>query len=137
MCAEAKGDLVAFYGTLMSAFDWQQRIGVAAMLRLRGVCTIAGALYDMGEWPSLVREPGVVSGELFEVLDAHVFVELDRFEGCDPGDPDSPYRRERLELLSPAVEAWVYIAQGTVPRQRRIASGSWYERVGRGPAPGR
>jgi gamma-glutamylcyclotransferase (GGCT)/AIG2-like uncharacterized protein YtfP len=123
---------VAFYGTLMSGFEFQRQLGVHDALRLVGSCRIAGRLYDMGEWPTLVLGGGVVHGELFEVLDGGVFVELDRFEECYPEDlARSRYLRQPVALIAPAVRAWVYVANEPVPAAGQISSGSWYERVGR------
>ncbi|HXR29137.1 MAG TPA: gamma-glutamylcyclotransferase family protein [Solirubrobacteraceae bacterium] len=117
---------LAFYGTLMSGFDTLDELGVRAKLRLLGPCRIAGRLFDLGEWPTLVRGGGVAHGELFEILDASVFATLDPFEDYRPGDPArSSYLRVRVALLAPAVEAWVYVASETPPSAREITSGSW------------
>jgi gamma-glutamylcyclotransferase (GGCT)/AIG2-like uncharacterized protein YtfP len=119
---------LVFYGTLMSAFDTLDRLGVRERLRLVGPCAIRGRLFDMGEWPSLVPGDGVVEGELFEILDESVFATLDPFEDCFPGDPQrSSYLRLSVELLRPAVRAWLYVANGQQPPSGRlIASGSWH-----------
>ena len=73
MPAARPAEHLVFYGTLMSAFDTLDELGVREQLRLVGACTLAGRLYDMGEWPSLALGGGIVHGELFEVLDAGVF----------------------------------------------------------------
>lgn len=128
-----RAELVAFYGTLMSGFEWQERLGVGAQLRLVGPCRIPGVLFDLGEWPTLVEREGVVEGELFEVLDARIFAELDPFEDYDPRDPDaSRYLRVSRRLIEPDVEAWVYVANEPVDPAREIPSGSWYEWVTHG-----
>ncbi|HMD52397.1 MAG TPA: gamma-glutamylcyclotransferase family protein, partial [Solirubrobacteraceae bacterium] len=86
-----------------------------------------GRLFDMGEWPTLVLGGGIVHGELFEVLDVAVFAKLDPFEECDPADPGrSRYTRERVALVEPETEAWVYVANEPVPHDALIESGSWY-----------
>ena len=129
MPAARPAEHLAFYGTLMSAFDTLDELGVREQLRLVGACTLAGRLYDMGEWPSLVLGGGIVRGELFEVLDAGVFVTLDPFEECYPADPvHSRYRRETVALIEPAVRAWVYVADEPMSPSALIPSGSWYER---------
>ena len=100
MPAVRPAEHLVFYGTLMSAFDTLDELGIRERLRLVGTCTLAGRLYDMGEWPSLMLGGGIVHGELFEVLDAGVFVALDPFEECYPADPlRSRYRREIVALL--------------------------------------
>lgn len=125
-------ELIAFYGTLMSGFDSLARLGVHEQLRLLGPCRIAGRLFDLGEWPTLVLGEGIVEGELFEVLDARLFTELDPFEDYDPADHSaSSYLRVRSRLLEPALDAWLYVANEPVEERRLIASGSWYSWVGR------
>jgi len=89
--------------------------------------SLEGRLFDMGEWPTLVLGGGIVHGELFEVLDVAVFAKLDPFEECDPADPGrSRYTRERVALVEPETEAWVYVANEPVPHDALIESGSWY-----------
>ena len=130
MRAARPAEHLVLYGTLMSAFDTLDELGVRERLRLVGACTLAGRLYDMGEWPSLALGGGIVHGELFEVLDARVFVTLDRYEECYEHDPArSRYRRETVALLEPALPAWVYVANEQLPAADLIASGSWYARV--------
>ena len=130
MPAARPAEHLVFYGTLMSAFDTLDELGVREQLRLVGACTLAGRLYDMGEWPSLALGGGIVHGELFEVLDAGVFGTLDPFEECYPADPvRSRYRREIVAVLEPVVRAWVYVANEPVPPSGLIPSGSWYERA--------
>ena len=122
---------VAFYGTLMSAFHWLDELQARHLLGLVGPCTIRGRLFDMGEWPTLVLGGGTVHGELFEVLDERVFERLDPFEDYDPADPcASSYTRVAVALLTPAVRAWLYVANGPVPAERHIPSGSWHALLG-------
>jgi gamma-glutamylcyclotransferase (GGCT)/AIG2-like uncharacterized protein YtfP len=128
---------VAFYGTLMSAFDTLERLGARERLRLLGPCRIAGRLFDLGEWPTLVLGAGIAHGELFEVLDPSVFEVLDPFENYDPGDQGrSSYLRVRRRLIRPDLEAWVYVASAVPPGVAPIASGSWYRHRGIRPAAG-
>ena len=136
MPAARPADHLVFYGTLMSAFDTLDELGVREQLRLVGTCTLAGRLYDMGEWPSLVLGGGIVHGELFELLDAGVFEKLDPFEECYPADPlRSRYRREIVALVEPVARAWVYVANEPVPASGLIPSGSWHERAAQKGSP--
>lgn len=111
-------DRIAVYGTLKRAFGVQQRLGVANRLSYVGPCRLRGDLYDLGRYPGLAEGGGEVEAELFEVLDASVVPELDRFEG--PG-----YERRKVELLEPQGRAWVYVLLRRPPESRRIAAGRW------------
>jgi gamma-glutamylcyclotransferase (GGCT)/AIG2-like uncharacterized protein YtfP len=120
--------MLALYGTLMSPFDSLDELGARAHLQLIGPCEIPGRLFDVGEWPSLVTGAGVAHGELFEVLTPAVFSLLDRFEDYDPANPaSSVYIRQRVRLLRPDVDAWVYVANTPLAGARQIPSGSWRE----------
>jgi gamma-glutamylcyclotransferase (GGCT)/AIG2-like uncharacterized protein YtfP len=135
MDAAPPPDLLACYGLLMSGFDAQRRLGAEGALSLVGPCRIPGRLFDMGEWPSLTRGRGIVHGELFQILDQAVFDVLDPFENYRPHDPQrSSYIRSAMMLIEPEVEAWVYIATGSVGEAPAVPSGSWYQHAGlRGP----
>ncbi len=138
MPARLEPSRLALYGTLMSAFGTLEELGVRSRLRLLGPCSVAGRLYDLGEWPTLVLGGGIAHGELFEVLDESVFDTLDPFEEYDPRDRvRSSYLRLRAELLQPAGEAWVYVANHPVSSEHEIACGSWTQWLGeRAAAPG-
>jgi gamma-glutamylcyclotransferase (GGCT)/AIG2-like uncharacterized protein YtfP len=124
-------DLLACYGLLMGGFQAQRELGAESLLRLVGPCRIAGRLRDMGEWPSLTREQGIVQGELFEVLDHGVFELLDPFENYLPHDPrSSSYIRSVMTLIEPEVQAWVYVATDSLGEAPAVPSGSWYEHAG-------
>ena len=126
---------VAFYGTLMSDFQTLDELGARDQLRLLGPCRLAGRLFDLGEWPTLVLGGGIAHGELFEVLDTAVFAKLDPFEDCDPGDhAGSSYLRVRVPLLAPAVQAWVYVSNGPPASAQEIPSGCWRTWIQRGAA---
>lgn len=102
-------DHIAFYGTLCSHTDMQQRLGVADRLRLVGPCRIPGRLTQISGYPAIdtaSAEAGYeVGGELYEVLDALALETLDEYEDVGHG----MYARIRLRLIEPDVEAWVYV----------------------------
>lgn len=119
-------DYIAFYGTLLKQQGVQQALGAAQKLRWVGPCQIPGQLFDLGEYPGLQKGSGVVSGELYEILDPSVLIPLDNYEGCDSANiACSLYVRERVRLISPAVECWVYVYNQPVDGKARIANGIW------------
>ncbi|MEO8601179.1 MAG: gamma-glutamylcyclotransferase family protein [bacterium] len=84
--------------------------------------TVAGALYDLGEYPGLI-EAGAherVPGLVLDIADDAALQRLDRYEGVD----DGIYRRQltRVTLDSGGeVEAWVYVYARSVEARRRVA----------------
>jgi gamma-glutamylcyclotransferase (GGCT)/AIG2-like uncharacterized protein YtfP len=85
------------YGTLMPGLRLE-----AEMLGARfvGPAHIAGRLIDVGHYPGLLQGDGPVTGEVYEVDDAHL-TRLDGVEGVVPGDRDaSQYWREEVTVLS-------------------------------------
>jgi gamma-glutamylcyclotransferase (GGCT)/AIG2-like uncharacterized protein YtfP len=85
------------YGTLMPGLRLE-----AEMLGARfvGSAHIEGRLFDLGHYPGLLQGDGQVTGEVYQVDDAHL-TRLDGVEGVVPGDRDaSQYWREEVTVLS-------------------------------------
>jgi gamma-glutamylcyclotransferase (GGCT)/AIG2-like uncharacterized protein YtfP len=123
---------LAVYGSLRAGHGLPEAPEVQHALRARGPCVIRGRLVDLGDYPGLLDGPGLVQGELFEVLDPDVLRTLDAYEEYDPGDPaGSAYLRRAVTLLRPAIDAWVYIYNGDVDGLPVIASGDWAAHVSR------
>jgi gamma-glutamylcyclotransferase (GGCT)/AIG2-like uncharacterized protein YtfP len=111
------------YGTLRDAGLLAAVIGKDSGWRYLGEGSVAGRLYDAGEYPVLGareeagdRVPGVLI-ELERGEDA--LARLDAYEGVDIG----LYRRQAVavQLSSGAVvEAWAYVYQRSVEGLRRI-----------------
>ena len=65
-----------------------------------GPAQIQGRLIDVGRYPGLLQGEGQVSGEVYEVDDAHL-ARLDVVEDMVPGDRDaSQYWREEVTVLN-------------------------------------
>jgi gamma-glutamylcyclotransferase (GGCT)/AIG2-like uncharacterized protein YtfP len=119
-------ELLAVYGSLQSGMELEGRPELDEALRLVGPCWIAGALYDLGDYPALVRGDGSVLGELYEIIDTQVLALLDWFEQYDENDLDgSAYHRLRVRLLDPAVDAWVYLYNRDLNDVPPIPTGDW------------
>ena len=117
---------LAVYGLLLDG------VGPSAAPRLRDSCRLLGgallpgALLDLGPYPGLVPAPGTVRGELWELLDARVLAEVDRYEGYDPRRPDaSAYVRREIRLVRPAMDAWAYLYVGPRDGLPRVPGGDW------------
>ena len=123
---------IAFYGSLRRSFGVQQRLGIDFRLRYVRSCLLRGRLYDLGEYPALLPGDGRVRAELYEPLDDRLIGFLDEFEGYDPQRPgQSQYLRQRVELIEPRVDAWVYLYNQSVEGRPLVDAGCWesYRRV--------
>jgi len=113
--------LLFAYGTLQEA---RQRDTVlrGASTREIGRGSVAGTLYDLGEYPGLVAEGAArVPGLLIELADEAALALLDAYEGVDEG----LYARIRTPVrldTGDEVEAWVYVYLRPVDGRPRIAS---------------
>jgi gamma-glutamylcyclotransferase (GGCT)/AIG2-like uncharacterized protein YtfP len=118
---------LAVYGSLRRGLGLPDEPDVRASLFDRGPCTIAGILYDLGEYPGLVPGDGRVVGELYELRDPAVLVELDRYEEYDARDRHgSLFVRRAVRLIEPPLlDAWVYWFNGDVGARAPVPAGDW------------
>jgi gamma-glutamylcyclotransferase (GGCT)/AIG2-like uncharacterized protein YtfP len=98
------------YGTLMPGLRLEAEMHGA---RFMGPAQVPGRLVDLGRYPGLLQGDGQVTGEVFEVDDAHL-ARLDGVEGMVPGDrAASHYWREQVTvtggpLQGQQVQTYVY-----------------------------
>lgn len=121
------------YGTLMRGECRHHHIERCKPVRIEPA-TVAGKLFDYGEYPGLVAGPAHgasrVRGELIEFHDIEPVVALlDRVEGvrANPSAADE-YRRMIVEVAlsdGTRVPAWAYVAARIPPGARWIRSGNW------------
>jgi gamma-glutamylcyclotransferase (GGCT)/AIG2-like uncharacterized protein YtfP len=85
------------YGTLMPGLRLQAEMHGA---RFVATAQVQGRLVDVGRFPGLLQGEGAVTGEVYEVDDAHL-ARLDVVEGMVRGDrAASQYWREEVLVLS-------------------------------------
>jgi gamma-glutamylcyclotransferase (GGCT)/AIG2-like uncharacterized protein YtfP len=85
------------YGTLMPGLRLEAQMHGAQFL---GPAQVPGRLVDLGRYPGLLQGDGQVTGEVYEVDDAHL-ARLDGVEGVVPGErAASQYWRENVTVLS-------------------------------------
>lgn len=117
---------LALYGSLMACVGGLERLGDTSALSYVGPCTILGRLVDLGRYPGLVPQEGLVEAELYEVTDPAIWDVLDRFEGYRRHNTNlSLYVRRRTRLHEPDRDAWVYIYNKPAAGLPVIRGGSW------------
>lgn len=133
MLQAKKGDLIALYGSLMRGLGAMDGISVGDRLRFVAPCKIEGQLFDLGAYPGLREGLGIVTGEVFDILDPEVIAVLDEFEDFLPDEPDeSDYVRKRVRLIEPErTTAWVYVYNHVPPPSGLIEAGDWRAHLAR------
>jgi gamma-glutamylcyclotransferase (GGCT)/AIG2-like uncharacterized protein YtfP len=132
-------DYLVVYGSLMRGLGPDHQPDFTDRLEYVGDVRVPGALYEVVEgsyrYPGLKlfeepesrflhpgrrtsrheerlkeRTEAATVAELYRVLDATVFEEVDAWEHYDATDPEnSPYVRRILRMIDPAVDAWIYV----------------------------
>ena len=102
--------LLFIYGTLMPGLRLEAEMQGA---RFVGAAQVLGRLVDVGRYPGFISGDGVVTGEVYDVDDAHL-ARLDGVEDMVPGDrAASEYWREEVTVASgplqgQSVQTYVY-----------------------------
>ena len=125
------------YGTLRHDPAHEMFQVLAANAKLIGAATVAGRLYDLGEYPGLVLNPDGtdrVKGELYrlnEATAANTLSVLDDYEGIGPADPPPhEYRRALVTAYladGRSMPSWAYILDRPSDALPRIISGDFSE----------
>ncbi len=121
------------YGTLQHGHAPQEMTAAVGQLRAVGRGTVAGALYDMGDYPGAILNPEAqekIRGTIFALpADPEFLRNLDAYEEYDPAAPaGSQFLRTACtaELDSGAlVECWIYVYNRPVAAAPRIEGGQW------------
>ena len=120
------GDSIVLYGTLQRGQPAFVRLGLGRRLRFVSGATVAGRLVDLGAYPGFVFGDAIVTGQLFAILDGSVLSDLDAFEGFDPSrHARSLYIRERIAVIDPRRQAWIYRFNGSAAGRPEIGGGDW------------
>ncbi len=93
--------LLFIYGTLMPGLRLEAEMQGA---RFVGTAQVPGRLVDVGRYPGFLPGDGLVTGEVYEVDDAHL-ARLDEVEAMVPGDrAASQYWREGVTVVGGALQ---------------------------------
>ncbi|HOE97113.1 MAG TPA: gamma-glutamylcyclotransferase [Candidatus Sumerlaeota bacterium] len=121
------------YGTLRPGSRQIMSRVLTCHARHLGPATVAGSLFDLGEFPGAVpplHEDDSIRGDLFYLNHPRVLLELlDNYEGC--GERDAPPHLFRRELAPARLAdgtsymAWVYWYGGDVAHCTQIPGGDY------------
>ncbi len=110
-------DLLFVYGTLHPDRAPEEMVADVKRLVLVDAATVQGQLFQLDEYPALVRKPEAtdeVHGFVFELPnDPELLARIDAYEGFIPDAPEtSLFLRERIHATLPddsVVTAWAYL----------------------------
>jgi gamma-glutamylcyclotransferase (GGCT)/AIG2-like uncharacterized protein YtfP len=125
MTSRSPRDLLAVYGTLRRRSIFPKLPKAAPQLYFVGYGQVRGRLFWQRTFPALMQGPGIVGVELFEILDANVWFDLDSYEGFDPANSRaSLFIRRQVLLSTPRRQAWVYFLNRDIPLGRVTEQGA-------------
>ncbi len=124
-------DYVFVYGSLMRGFEPHESMSVSERAEFLGEARVVGTLYDLGEYPALVRtEEGTVEGELYRPKDEKLIDDLDHYEEFYPDAvEESLFVRTYVNVVDRDLQAWAYVYNDDEPDGGEIESGSWRKHV--------
>ena len=131
------GEWLFVYGTLMRDVGHPMHDLLAAESRFSERGWVRGALYDLGEYPGLVRsDRGRVWGEIYRLLHPRpLLARLDRYEACDPQPPHPHEYRRRLCVAvgesGRRYRVWCYLYNLDVSDDMAIRSGDYLRHIRR------
>lgn len=128
------------YGTLMHDINSAMSRFLTMNSSFLGEATMAGYLYDIGQYPGAVFDPqssSCVGGHIFHLHDANkVFEVLDAYEGIDWAHPDqNEYRRELvpIDFQGDQPDCWVYLYNGAIEGLYKISHGNYHDYIKNNP----
>lgn len=118
---------VFVYGTLKKGYRNHRVLGDSKFLAEAKTASLY-LLHDCGSYPCMTvaeKDGKQITGEIYEVTDPRILVDLDRLEGVGSG----LYRRETIKLVNPegTAEALGYIYNRSV--ERFLDCGTQWPRV--------
>ncbi|MBL4677239.1 MAG: gamma-glutamylcyclotransferase [Mucilaginibacter sp.] len=124
-------NLLFVYGTLLQA-DNDFAIYMRSNCKFTSFGTTTGLLYDLGEYPGLVKTSQsnqLVYGSIYQMQNpSEVLKQLDFYEGVGP-DEEQPnlYRRglAQINTQNEIVEAWIYIYNRSINDAILISEGDY------------
>jgi gamma-glutamylcyclotransferase (GGCT)/AIG2-like uncharacterized protein YtfP len=121
------------YGTLRPDLGHPMALRLAAAGLALGPAWIEGLMYDLGEFPGVIAQPGAarVHGLLFALPATHpLWHDLDDYEDVRGGT--GAFALETVRAWSCATDAWIdavtYVYRGGMEGMPVVAGGDWASR---------
>ena len=124
-------DFIFFYGSLMAGQSGHQElIGIKTMMSRISQASVAGTLFDLGEYPGLVLgSRTLVLGEVYRIHPEsaqELLHQLDAFERFNPAThSESLFVRRMVRLVEPGIDAWLYVYNRDTNGCPTVESGNW------------
>ncbi len=124
------------YGSLLSGFRSHAYEYIARYFTLVGKATVKGTMYDMGDYPVVVKtDTGrLIQGELYTLNNPNEFsfaiTQLDDYEGLHPEEgTEVYYEREIVDAFigDQTIPAWIYWYNKNVSDKPVVESGDMQE----------
>jgi gamma-glutamylcyclotransferase (GGCT)/AIG2-like uncharacterized protein YtfP len=133
-------DLLFVYGSLRPAAGHPHGRRLAAEATALGVGSVAGRLYDLGDYPGLVLEAGPerVRGEVFRLAaGSPLWPLLDAYEAGDAMNPEFVRTRAVVTLACDGarLDCALYVYRGSVAGRAQVLGGDWLRHMGATPRP--
>jgi len=126
-------ELLFVYGTLRRGSRHRMHTMLAAAAEFVDTARFQGRLFRVARYPGVTasQDPDDrVVGDVFRLTDpARLLRKLDRYEGCDPRDPQAAYVRETRTVVlgsGDTVTAWVYLYNRSTASLEPIPSGDYF-----------
>lgn len=120
------------YGTLRLNTNQKMAAKLSAACKLVSLGYIKEAkLFKIDWYPALLHEgteEDIVTGDIYELEDDELLLELDEYEGLGVGPPPYEYRREMVKVYTDhqAYDCWVYWYNIPLPpKAEQIESGDF------------
>lgn len=106
-------EYIFVYGTLRKGIDIPINNAIAGDLEWIGTGAIKGGLYDIGNYPGVIKEDlGKIKGDVFKLVNSKKTLKiLDDYERFDVDNlEESDYIREAVEVNfeNKKIQAWIY-----------------------------
>lgn len=115
---------VFIYGTLLEGESREHHMSQFSVQKIK--TKISAKMFDIGSYPAIILEPGIVHGELHQIEPVEELDTLDHIEGFDGYVSECLYYRVLINTENGLT--WTYVWNGSVTNLNEIPNGDWKNR---------